>query len=62
MFKKNSKKGLAGIIASVLTIVLVLAAIIIIWNFLKPAVFQSSQEIEAKEAALSTNINIKEVF
>ena len=61
MFKKNSKKGLAGIIASVLTIVLVLAAIIIIWNFLKPAVFQSSQEIEAKEAALSTNINIKEV-
>jgi hypothetical protein len=46
MIRKMNERGLSGVVVTVLLILLVLAAIVIIWAFVRPAVFGSGGKVE----------------
>ena len=41
-----NKRGLSDIVVTVLIILLVLAAVVIIWSFVRPAIIRSSGQLE----------------
>ena len=55
-FMRINKKGLSDVITAVLIILLVLAAIVIIWSFVKPAIETSGGSIEPKSKCVSTTV------
>ncbi|MBS3075588.1 LamG domain-containing protein [Candidatus Pacearchaeota archaeon] len=59
MRKKITKKSQGNILIAVLAILMVLAVIVVVWNFIYPIVTQKSAE--ADTSFFNVNLNIKEV-
>lgn len=51
-----SKKGLSDVVTTVLIILLVLGAIVLLWQFLKPTLDKSGQQITAQSECLQVDL------
>lgn len=51
-----NKSGLSNIVTMVLIILLVLVAIGIIWFFIRPFIFNSSEQLEGVESCFQTTV------
>jgi flagellin-like protein len=47
-----NKKGLSNIVATVLIVLLVLAAVVLVWNVIRPAIEGTGESIDIKSACL----------
>lgn len=52
-----SKKGLSDVITTVLIILLALAAVVIIWQFIKPAIENTGPEIQCRTKCVSVTVS-----
>jgi len=53
-----NNKALSNIVATVLIVLLALAAVAIIWSFIKPTLEDAGEEIETQNACLQTQVEI----
>jgi hypothetical protein len=51
-----NKKGLSNIVATVLIVLLVLAAIVLVWNVIRPAIENTGEQIDIKTQCLSVDV------
>jgi hypothetical protein len=56
MTKLNKKRGISDVVTTVLIILLALAAVVILWSFLRPTFTEAGTEITGQNACLSLNI------
>jgi len=52
----NSKKGLSDVIATVLIILLAIAAVVIVWSFVSPSLRNSGTQIDVQTKCLSVQV------
>src|SRR3989344_8936329 len=57
-----NKRGLSDVVTTVLIILLALAAIVIIWAFVKPVIFSSGGKIESGLFTINFDIPAEKVF
>jgi predicted PurR-regulated permease PerM len=51
-----NKKGLSNIVATVLIVLLVLAAIVLVWNVIKPAIEKTGESVETRQDCLFIDV------
>ena len=52
----NNKKGLSDVVATVLIILLALAAVVIVWSFVSPSLRNTGSQIDVQSKCLATEV------
>jgi|SRR3989344_1640 len=53
-----NKKGLSDVVTTVLIILLAIAAIVIVWNFVSPTLENAGEQIESQTACLDARVSV----
>lgn len=59
VMKRGTKRGLSDVVTTVLIILLVLAAVAIIWGYLRGSLVQSGQQISGATSCLGLDLKVK---
>ena len=52
----KSRRGVSAVVTTVLILLVALAAIVLVWNFIKPTIEQTGESLESKTACLSVSV------